>query len=161
MTRFRLHPLANSKCRMATCVNYIRKQWDFENGPELNTVQACIPKEGSLPSITFRHLCAKCSGVLCRTMESFLYCSLRIVGTIDLLSSALKPLITRSDLNPRSDCKSLMWQCSRPQPHKKQEQAANPSRCTEVLQVKGSEVSLCLCGPLCVVVLEILNYCFF
>ena len=81
---------------MATSVKCIRKQWHSENGPELSTVQACIPEKGSLPSITFRHLCAKCSAFSVEQWSPFHTVVLGLLKAL-IYCLQLKPLITKSD----------------------------------------------------------------
>jgi len=81
---------------VATSVKCIRKQWHSENGPELSTVQACIPEKGSLPSITFRHLCAKCSAFSVEQWSPFHTVVLGLLKAL-IYCLQLKPLITKSD----------------------------------------------------------------
>lgn len=78
-----------------------KKKCHLKNDPELNTVQACIPKKGSLPSIIFKHLHANYSAFSAEQWNPF-NTVVRFVENIDLLSLELKTLITKSSLpNPK------------------------------------------------------------
>lgn len=70
-----------------------KKKSHLKNDPELNTVQACIPKKGSLPSIIFKHLHANYSAFYAEQWNPF-NAVVRFVENIDLLSLELKSLIT-------------------------------------------------------------------